>query len=533
MVGQSVIFRLLMILAPLLLLESPPADCANILGLFSTISPSHLIVHMSVMRTLADRGHNVTIVSALKPKLVPHENITVIMAPFSEELNARIALHLENSSKEKSNIFYSIMKTMNTLLDSQLEFLKHPNVAAIYEKPQVKYDLLVLGYVMNDFQLGVAAKWDIPIVVSWIMGPFGFIDDQVGNIYDPSYVPSLPMSNNKDARVLDFGLRLRNFGIWICMKAITSAIDTQMNKYYKLAFGQEDSDFPTYHEMRRRISLLFYNYHSLSEGPVRPTVPQSIEIGGIQIKDQPDPLPNELAEFLGNATNGAIFFSLGTNVKATFFQPHIMEAIFNVLARQPLSVIWKWDDLEHKPGQAANIYFNSWLPQDDLLAHPNIKLFITHAGKGGVAEAQYHGVPMLALPIFGDQPANAEVMVASGFGISLDMLTLTEERLEQGINEVLSNSTYVKNVRKFSVLYRDRPLTPRQSVIYWTEYVLRHKGAYHMQSPSLHMHFVARNNLDVCAFVLFIIASSLVVFVFLLRLVYKRFTRSRDKVKKC
>lgn len=306
-----------------------------------------------------------------------------------------------------------------------------------------------------------------------------------------------------------------------------------MDLYSRLAFGN-DSSLPSYDEVKQRISLLFYNYHSHSEGPVRPTVPQSIEIGGIQIKEHPDPLPEELAEFLDGATDGAIFFSLGTNVKLKYFEPHIMETLYKVLARQPLRVIWKWDDQVPKPANASNIYFSSWLPQDDILAHPNTKLFITHAGKGGVAEAQFHGVPMLAMPVFGDQPGNAHNMASAGFGRSLELLTIEEESLEEAIKEIMHNSSYGDNVRKFSALYRDRPLTARQSVVYWTEYVMRHNGAYHLRSPSLQLGFVARYNLDVYAVLLLIFCCSSLIFAFLIRRLVKtiRYQRqSNAKVK--
>ncbi|XP_060654634.1 UDP-glycosyltransferase UGT5-like [Drosophila nasuta] len=305
-----------------------------------------------------------------------------------------------------------------------------------------------------------------------------------------------------------------------------------MNSFYERAFGN-DSNMPSYDEVKQRLSLLFYNYLSHSEGPVRPTVPQSIEIGGTHIKEKPDPLPVDLAGFLNNATNGAIFFSLGTNVKLKYFDPQLIETIYQVLSRQPLRDIWTWDDQEPKPGNESNIYFQNWLPQDDILAHPNTKLFITHAGKGGVAEAQYHAVPMLALPVFGDQPGNAQLMMASGFGISMDLLTLNKESLEKGIQEVLNNPVYRNNVRKFSDLYRDRPLTARQSVIYWTEYVMRHKGAYHLRSPIVKLGFLARYNLDVYAILLLIFACSMIIFEFLLRfLVNTILLKTQSKVKR-
>ncbi|KAM8717120.1 hypothetical protein ACLKA7_003914 [Drosophila subpalustris] len=523
MVNRSLLLLLVLPLAV------TPAWGANILGLFSTFSPSHLIVHMSMMRTLADRGHNITIVSMLTPKLMPHENITLILAPPTAESINGLNEILEYSSRKKVGMAKAMLNLLTksvSFLTIQSDFLSHPNVKAIYENPRVKFDLVILGYVLNDFQLGVAAKLQVPAILSWVGVPFGFVDDSVGNIYDPTYVPSLSSTQSTG-----FRWRLRNFCAWALFKGIATGLEYHMNRYYELAFGN-DSSLPSYDEVKERVSLLFYNYHSHSEGPVRPTVPQSIEIGGIQIKEQPDPLPSQLAEYLDNATDGAIFFSLGTNVKVKYFEPHIMETIYKVLSRQPLRVIWKWDDQQPRPGNASNIYFNNWLPQDDILAHPNTKLFITHAGKGGVAEAQFHGVPMLALPVFGDQLGNAHSMVSSGFGLSLDLHSIEEGSLDGAIKEIMRNPVYRENVRKFSALYRDRPLTARQSVIYWTEYVMRHQGAYHLRSPGLRLGFVGRYNLDVYAVLLLIFSCSAITFVLILRLLVKTIRRRRQsKVK--
>ena len=55
-----------------------------------------------------------------------------------------------------------------------------------------------------------------------------------------------------------------------------------------------------------------------------------------------------------------------------------------------------------------NVHIRSWLPQNDVLGHPNTRLFITHCGNGGQYEAVYHGVPMLGFPLFAEQHVNAQ-----------------------------------------------------------------------------------------------------------------------------
>lgn len=85
-----------------------------------------------------------------------------------------------------------------------------------------------------------------------------------------------------------------------------------------------------------------------------------------------------------------------------------------------------------------NIYISTWLPQDDILAHPNVKIFFSHCGLGGVVEAKHHGVPIIGLPIYGDQPKNADKVVAEGWGIKLDIMELTEQSLRDSINDILT-----------------------------------------------------------------------------------------------
>ncbi|XP_017056401.1 UDP-glucosyltransferase 2 [Drosophila ficusphila] len=523
MIKYSVIACLLVIL---LGTETQISNGANILGIFGTHSPSHVIVHMAVMKTLADRGHNITVVTQMKPKLAAHENITVIVAPPTPERQKFIKEYMAETSNDKTSIWKTFAKAVvqaGEQFEGQMEFMVHPSFKELYEIPQTKFDLVFLGSMANDFQLGIAAKLNCPVIITWVGVPLPFMDSVVGNVNDPSYVPSLNVVLDEGQNTMNFKQRFGNFFKHSFLSTIYYLLNWKMNQMYIRAFANESStEFPTYYEMKRRISLLFYNYHSPSEGPIRPTVPASIEIGGIQVKEQPDPLPKELKEFLDNADDGAIFFSLGTNVNTNTFRPDVVDILYKVLSKLPQRVVWKWEDPKNKPGNASNIYFNNWLPQDDILAHPKTKLFITHAGKGGVAEAQYHGVPMLAIPIFGDQQGNAEIMTKSGFGRWLDIVTLTAEELEESIHEVLENPSYRETIGKFSNLYRDRPLTARQSVVYWTEYVLRHRGAFHLQSPLIHMDFVSRNNLDVHVVVLIVSLVLFYIFIVIFKILFRK-----------
>ena len=48
-------------------------------------------------------------------------------------------------------------------------------------------------------------------------------------------------------------------------------------------------------------------------------------------------------------------------------------------------------------------------------------------------------------------------------------------------------SRYKNAVQHRSELMKDQPMSPQETVVYWTEYVIRHKGAKHLRSPVLDM----------------------------------------------
>jgi len=71
--------------------------------------------------------------------------------------------------------------------------------------------------------------------------------------------------------------------------------------------------------------------------------------------------------------------------------------------------------------------------------HPKVKLFISHGGMSGVYETVDGGVPVLGIPVFYDQPRNIEHLVHNGMAISMDLLSLTKEKLSNAISELIND----------------------------------------------------------------------------------------------
>ena len=79
-----------------------------------------------------------------------------------------------------------------------------------------------------------------------------------------------------------------------------------------------------------------------------------------------------------------------------------------------------------------------WLPQNDLLAHKDIKAFVSHVGHNSLYEAAYHGVPVVAVPLYGDQFFDAKKVEHFGLGVSVDHNNLDVQQLVMNLEKVIN-----------------------------------------------------------------------------------------------
>jgi glucuronosyltransferase len=144
------------------------------------------------------------------------------------------------------------------------------------------------------------------------------------------------------------------------------------NKYFPNAKRSFD-------EMYKNSAIIFMNNH-VSASSARPYLPNMIEIGGVHVEEA-KPLPEKIQEFLDSAEDGAILFSMGSIIQAMQWPEEKREAFIKAFGKLKQKVLWKYEN-DTLPNKPSNVMISKWIPQRDILAHPNVKLFMTHGGRG-------------------------------------------------------------------------------------------------------------------------------------------------------
>ncbi|XP_029329659.1 UDP-glucuronosyltransferase 2B17-like [Mus caroli] len=226
--------------------------------------------------------------------------------------------------------------------------------------------------------------------------------------------------------------------------------------------------------------------------------------------------------------HGVVVFSLGSMFSNMTEEK--ANTIAWALAQIPQKVLWKFDGKTPATlGPNTRVY--KWLPQNDLLGHPKTKAFITHGGTNSIYEAIYHGIPMIGIPLFGEQHDNIAYMVAKGAAVTLNIRTMSRSDVLTALEEVIVNPFYKKNAMWLSTIHHDQPMKPLDRAVFWVEFVMRHKSAKHLRPLGHNLTWYQSHSLDVIGFLLACVAGTVVLTVKCLLFIYRFFETKEKNMK--
>ncbi|XP_031331317.1 UDP-glucuronosyltransferase 2B33-like [Photinus pyralis] len=481
---------------------------ARILGIVPTPAYSHNIVFRPLWRELSLRGHHVTTITTHPigdPNLSNLTEIDLgeIHLPFNEFLE-------EVAKDERPDVYTELTRyysRMGFVLD---KYLGHPSVHEMIKDPRVEFDLVIGEYFYGSL-FAFATRFGCPSIGMLSCEALNPIYEAVGNPVHPSAYPDPLLSVGTPMSLME---RLMSFVTLLKATYATRRGQSTQQELVEKHFGRQ---YPPVRELWRNVSLLFVNADPIFH-PIRPLVPGVVQIGAGSHRSPAEPLPSRWQRTLDAASNGFVYFSMGSNVKSEYLPKGLIDLILETFAELPLTVVWKFesDTLESLP---ENVIVSKWLPQQDILRHPNIKLFITQGGLQSMDEAIYAHVPMIGIPFYGDQPYNVRRMASKGIGLELDHRTLDKEKLKAAILEVANNPKYRNTLKRLAELAQDQPMTGIEKAVWWTEYVIHHSGAKHLRSPLLDIPWYQYLLLDVIGVLLLAVLLILYVVYLIIRIV--------------
>lgn len=247
-----------------------------------------------------------------------------------------------------------------------------------------------------------------------------------------------------------------------------------------------------------------------------------------------------------------IYFSFGSCIRSADLPGDKLNAFIETFRLMKQKVLWKFEN-ETLPNMPSNVMIKKWLPQNEILAHKNVVLFLGHGGRFlilmnkielkliirirfigifGTQESIYWAVPMVFIPIYSDQFRNAKRCVHAGFAEILSFHDVSIQNLFGKLNMVLHDKGYTNQVRLVSEQFRDNLVSPMDESIFWIEYIARHKKNYPIFKPHApNVQWYTYLYLDLVFVVSLVFYFIFALTKFMLKKVWQRFDANRNKSK--
>ncbi|XP_050966208.1 UDP-glucuronosyltransferase 2A1 isoform X11 [Labeo rohita] len=394
-----------------------------------------------IIDALVDRNHSVTVLVSSASPTVPHTRkerfdfVVYKVDTKKEDANALLRHMIlgfwmnDTSTKYEGNfVLWRVISDFVAFLSDMSKGLFNEDL--LHTLRESHYDVL-LSDPMLPFADLMAQKLNIPHVVS-LRAMFAFVLERLcGQMpTPPSYVPMVAIRDLTDH--MSFAERVVNTLDYIIHSTLYPlGMMFTLDRLYTEILGKPTTMCETAGATDIWLIRTYWDF----EYP-RPLLPNFKFVGGMHCKPA-KPLPKELEEFVqSSGDQGIVVLSLGSMVSNLTLEK--ANTIASALGQIPQKVVWRYSGKTPET-LAPNTKLYDWIPQNDLLGHPKTKVFIAHGGTNGLYEAIYHGVPIVGLPLFGDQADNLMHMKTKGAAVVLDFYTLESKDLVDALKTILSN----------------------------------------------------------------------------------------------
>nr|CAD7614079.1 unnamed protein product [Timema genevievae] len=260
--------------------NAQPSTQSRVLGIFGHFGKSHFFVFEPLLKALAAKGHDVTVVSYFPQKKILPNYTDIDLQSSVTALKPTSGVTFEDITG--GNVFGSARMVLDLGAQDCERIYSHPSIVKLINSEE-KFDLVINELFNTDCYLGIANRFKSPHIALSSHALIPWANDRFGNPDNPAYIPDLflPLSNR-----MDFFERFQNTLTLLYHKMI----------HYYISDTKGIPVFKTYlvnssplEELEKNTSLILVNTHFSLNQP-RPLVPAVIEVGGIHFQ-QPKNLP--------------------------------------------------------------------------------------------------------------------------------------------------------------------------------------------------------------------------------------------------
>ncbi|MFH4980137.1 hypothetical protein AB6A40_006846, partial [Gnathostoma spinigerum] len=428
---------------------------------------SHLHFFGSIADTLVRSGHDVVMfVPELDPLLKSNGSTLArsVVKPFRLNDSSKSDNFRKDLWNKKWESFAQIFVLFSKYTKEQAEQCR-----AVLADEKILNDLRA-----EHFDLGITEFWIgcgfavfdkiglKNVVGAFATGLIELMSAEIGLNFQPSYMTTQFSKYSDKMSYIERAGNLMTFLIALAMRNFysDSIFGEAVGPYIRKGFNLK--------EKMESCSFIFVNSDELLAFP-QPINHKVVYIGGIAVK-QPKPLSEKLQYTLESASDGAVLVSFGTIVTSGDMPREVQDSFLAVFRKfSKVKFIWKYENESDTKDDPPNLIRRQWIPQTDLLAHRNLRAFITHGGLNSITEAVNGGVPLIVIPFFGDQWKNAQTIKKRGVGVIVDRFDLNEETITAALQTVL-NERYQLRAKHLAKMIRSKPMTPQERVVKYTEF---------------------------------------------------------------
>lgn len=246
----------------------------KILGIFPHSGKSHFDVFEPLMKALARKGHEVTVISHFPleepPKNYKDVSLKGTSVPLVNffDLNSIGGRYYERYKNTVMLALFGYRTCEDGLSSKQIQEFLRANQT---------FDLIVIEYFNTDCYLGFAHKFKVPLVGVSSCTMMPWLNDRFGNPDNPSYIPVNLMAHGDRMSFLE---RVASTVAYVYNRVVSFLMmEIPANVVARKYFG---NDLPDLKEIAENTSLMLVNVHfSLSRS--RPLAPNVIDVGGIHV----------------------------------------------------------------------------------------------------------------------------------------------------------------------------------------------------------------------------------------------------------